>query len=91
MGRELKKVFTNEQTDKFMASIFTAEEGFGLSTMDQLNLEESKTLINHMWNVIKAFINMSGLAEFFEHYCAAQRGELKEKEKEERIDINEEN
>ena len=72
MGRELKKVFTNETTEKIMQQLYISMEGFSLSELDQLTLEESKEVIKQLWNSVRMLMQAGGIMEQFEHYCTAQ-------------------
>ena len=72
MGRELKPVFPDEKTDKFMGGLYLAKEGYTLSEADQLSMEEYKALVKHMWNLLDGFMRMSDITKFFQHYYEAQ-------------------
>lgn len=72
MGRELKPVFPDEKTDKFMGGLYLAKEGYTLSEADQLSMEEYKALVQHMWNLLDGFMRMSDTTKFFQHYYEAQ-------------------
>lgn len=72
---ELKKVFPDERTDKIMAHIYTAFEGYELAQNGDLTNEEWKTITDHLWKTCEILMRTGDIWQFFEQYCSIQKGE----------------
>ena len=73
MGRELKKVFHDERTDKIMANIYTAFEGYELAKKEDLTNEEWMIITDHLWKTCEVLMRAGDIWDVFEKYCTIQQ------------------
>lgn len=76
MGRELKKVFSNERTEKIMAQLYTSYLGYLVYKEDDvLSENEYKSIIESLWNSCEILMAAGGITPIFKQYVAAQEEE----------------